>query len=122
MIHEFVNLPWHDAELKEIIIDRNYDDIIKILIRWPDDYGGQCKYLEFVNCYAFKAEMNFGIIPPDFILDAECVSESQELIEIKNKWKKMGQDLKLYCYKIVTNSTNSSIKIFAQNYRIIEVE
>ena len=47
MIQEFNDLPWHDAELKEIIVDRTQKDRVKILIRWPEAHGGNCVFMEF---------------------------------------------------------------------------
>lgn len=115
----FNDLPWHDAELKDIIIDRS-QDIVKILVHWPESYGDNCAYIEFLNCYALKADMNFGIVPPDWILDAECIEESKELEDIKKTWAKMGIEIPgLRCYKLNTNSTNSDIKFFALDFHVI---
>jgi hypothetical protein len=95
-------------------------DNVRILIRWPEDYGAHCAFIEFFDCYALQADMHFGIFPPDFILDAECVLQSQELDNIKKVWIKMGLDISgLHCYKITTNSTNSIINIFALGFRVI---
>ncbi|CRX39349.1 conserved hypothetical protein [Estrella lausannensis] len=64
--------------------------------------------------------MHFGFVPPDFILKAECIQQSNELDDIKRTWKKMSVDLSnLNCYQISTNSTNSLISIFALGFRII---
>lgn len=118
----FNDLPWHDAELKEIIIDSAKKDNICILIRWPEEYGGCCACIEFLNCYGFQGDMHFGIIPPDFILEAECIKQSQELDNIQKIWKKMGLDLSgLNCYRITTNSTNSIINIYALDFKVIEI-
>lgn len=74
----------------------------------------------FFGCYAFNANMHFGINPPDFILDAECITQSHELDNIKKNWLKMGSDLsKLCCYRIITNSTNSIIDIFSLGFKVI---
>lgn len=122
MNQEFNDFPWHDAELKEIIIDRKENDIIKILINWPEDFEFSTTYIEFFSCYAFHSNMNFGIIPPDTILEAACIIQSEEINKIRNTWFKMGLNLpQLYCYKIITNSTNSVINIFALGFRIIPI-
>ena len=122
MIQEFNDCPWHDAELKEIVVDRVQSDTVKILIRWPEDHGGHSVFIEFLNCYAFQADMHFGFIPPDFILEAECIQHSQQLDNIKKKWAKMGLNISgLNCYKIITNSTNSTIDIFALDFRILDI-
>lgn len=122
MIQEFNDLPWHDAELKEIIIERNQKENIKILIRWPNYFGAHCVFIEFTDCYAFQSDMHFGIVPPDFILEAKCICESQELDNIKKIWAKMGLDLSgLHCFRIITNSTNSTINIFALGFQMINM-
>ena len=65
--------------------------------------------------------MNLGMVPQIIFLTAECISESQELIGIKNKWTKMGLELNINCFTIVTNSTHSTLKIFSENLKIIEM-
>lgn len=122
MIQNFNDLPWHDAELKEIIINRAQKDNIQILIRWPEEYGAQSACIEFFDCYAFQGDMHFGFVPPDFILGAECIQQSKELDNIKKIWKKMNLDIsRLQCYRIITNSTNSTINIYALGFQITEV-
>ncbi|WP_059359076.1 hypothetical protein [Parachlamydia acanthamoebae] len=115
----FNDLPWHDANLKYIHIDRSdpdNQDIVKILVEWPD---GLASIIEFHDCYALKANMNFGIVANESILAAECLMDSDELNLIHNKWLKMGAKLKsLKCFSINTNSTNSTIDIFAKSYEI----
>ena len=44
MIQEFNDLLWHDAELKEIIIERDQNENIRILIRWPNHFGANCVF------------------------------------------------------------------------------
>lgn len=120
MTQEFNTFPWHDAELKEIIIDRDNKDVIKVLIHWPENYGNHSEVIEFFDCYALQTDMHFGIVPPDYILDAECIIESKELDNIKKTWAKMGLNLPgLKCFRITTNSTNSIIDIYALGFRII---
>lgn len=119
MIQEFNDLPWHDAELKEIILKRDQNDIVRIIIRWPDYYEASTVIIDFIDCYALQADMHFGVVPPDCILEANCIDESQELNNIKKIWAKIGLDLSgLHCYQIKTNSTNSIISIFALGFEI----
>jgi len=121
MIQEFNDLPWHDAELIEIIIDRSRKDNVRLLIKWPEEYGGIRVSIEFYSCYGLEANMHFGIVPPDFILEAECISQSLKLDDIKKTWKQMGLDLtELYCFRITTNSTNSTINIFSRGFQMKE--
>lgn len=123
MHNNFDDLPWHDANLKYIHIDRSdpgNQDTVKILVEWPD---GLASIIEFIDCYALKANMNFGIVANESILTAECLMDSEELNLIHNKWLKMGAKLKsLKCFRINTNSTNSLIDIFAKSYEITDVQ
>ena len=116
----FNELPWHDAELKEIHIDRNDPGIIDevcIVIGWPD---GSVNQIIFHDCYACVTQLNFGIIATETIDSANCLGASSEIDEIRNKWMKIGTDIEaLKQYKIVTNSTNSHISIIALGFRII---
>ena len=83
MIQKFNDLPWHDAELKEIVINRSQShDKVKILVEWPEAYEGGTVEIEFFGCYAFQSDMHFGIMPPDSILDAECTQNSIYLDKI----------------------------------------
>ena len=120
MNENFNDLPWHDATLKNIEINRmnpGEHDIITLLISWPD-----CNYnsvVEFSDCYAFTANMNFGVIASETILTAECLNESEELKHIRNLWLKVNIDLHdLKCFKIKTNSTNSIINILSLNFKV----
>jgi hypothetical protein len=116
----FNHLPWHDACLKFIYIDRQNpgeNDVVKILVDWPEEQGSS--YIEFSDCYAFKANMNFGIVACESILFAKCFTDSEVLNSIRKEWSTLGVDLKeLKCFEITTNSTNSIISIYALNFKI----
>ncbi|WP_232503191.1 hypothetical protein [Parachlamydia acanthamoebae] len=117
----FDDLPWHDANLKDIHIDRSDPgnrDTVEILVEWPD---GLISTIEFYDCYALKANMNFGIAANESIFTAQCLIDSDELNLIRNDWLSMGAKLEsLKCFRINTNSTNSLIDVFAKNYRITD--
>ncbi|PJD95257.1 MAG: hypothetical protein CK425_09075 [Parachlamydia sp.] len=119
----FDDLPWHDANLKSIHIDRSdpgNQDTVKILVEWPDDLAS---IIELYDCYALKANMNFGIVANESILTAKFLMDSEELHLIHNKWLKMGAKLKsLKCFRINTNSTNSLMEIFAKSYDIKDLQ
>ncbi len=121
MISKFNHLPWHDANLQHIFIDRQNpgeQDIVKLLIHWPDDQGAST--LEFYDCYFLNLNMNFGIIACESILKAECVDDSDELRIFRKEWQSVGVNLdNLKCFKIITNSTNSTITVYALRFQII---
>ncbi len=114
MKNRFNKLHWHDAELQNIHIDRSdpgKKDQVVLTICWPNKKKSE---VIFNNCYAFRAHMNFGIIAEETIIFAEYIESSEELNEIRRSWKKIGVDLSdLGQYKIKTNSTNSSLMIYA---------
>jgi hypothetical protein len=124
MTIKFNDLPWHDADLQAVYIDRRKpgdQDVIKLQIVWPDN--NYSSTIEFHDCYAFKANMNFGIVACESILAAECLYDSEELNFIRKQWEKSTANLKdLKCFKITTNSTNSVINIFALDYQITNQE
>ncbi len=116
----FNDLPWHDAILKNIEIDRRTpgeQDIIELLVAWPNyNYNS---IVEFFDCYAFTANMNFGVIACETIMTAECLYESEELKSIRDLWLKVNVDLQdLKHFKIITNSTNSVVNIFSLNFKV----
>lgn len=119
MIQEFNDLPWHNANLQFVYIDRQKpgeQDVIKLLIDWPD--GNSSSTIEFYDCYALSMNMNFGIIACESILSAECAVDSKELNSIRVEWLKVGVNLAdLKHFKIITNSTNSIINIYALTFR-----
>lgn len=120
MNENFNDLPWHDACLRSINIDRQKpgeQDVVQLIVDWPDNSCSSC--IEFFDCYAFISHMNFGIQATETVLNANCSSETEELNSIRKKWLKIGVDLKhLKCFEICTNSTNSLIKIFALGFRM----
>lgn len=117
----FNDLDWHDAKLVSILIDRSNPgerDTIILQIEWPD--SDVTSSLEFYECYALSANMNFGIVADESILKAECFMNSEELELIRTKWGKVGVALEsLKCYRINTNSTNSLINIYSLGFRIL---
>lgn len=121
MIEEFNDFPWHDAELREIIIDRVNSDIVSVSVVWPDDIAkDKCTHIEFFDCYAFRSEMNFGMYGPDSLMEATCVNNSEELDTLRSIWKEMRIDLHdVHCFRFETISTGSVFKIFAKGYRVV---
>lgn len=114
---KFNSLPWHDAELLSISIDRSNagnNDTITFVVKWPD---GSQNHLVFNDCYLFDARMNFGVAAEESILEAMCLDEGGQISDIKSKWQSLGVALdNIRCYRIITNSTNSQIDIYALSY------
>ncbi|MEP3245481.1 MAG: hypothetical protein ABJN40_01660 [Sneathiella sp.] len=117
---KFDSLQWHDAELLSISIDRSNagnNDTVSIAVRWPD---GSQNNVVFRDCYLLDAVMNFGVIAEESILEAICLDTGRRISEIKRNWEKLGVNLEgISCYRIVTNSTNSQIDIYAMSFILL---
>ena len=114
---KFNNLSWHDAIIKNIIIDRNNpgkNDSIKIEIVWND---GQCNILSFEDVYWADLDMNFGVICEESIYRAHAEGkENEEVKSLYKRWRGLINNIDLYFYEIETNSTGSRIRIIAQRF------
>lgn len=119
---KFNSLPWHDAELRSISIDRSdagNSDTVELVVKWPN---GIINCITFSDCFSFDAQMNFGIVAEETILDAVCLVESDKISAIKDKWAPLGAPLESICsYRLSTNSTNGQIEICAMSYTLEEV-
>lgn len=114
---EFQDLPWHDAEILSIFIDRENAgerDTVRLSMRWPD---GAESAVVFSDCYALSTMMNFGVIAPESVLSAAVVDSRDDVQEIRQRWSRVGVDLAgLRCYQLETNSTASKILIYALSF------
>lgn len=113
-MNNFLNLPWHDAEILSIVINREDDehqDVVTIYVRWPDTTEST---ISFTNCYGLIAHMNFGVIGIESVRSALVLDNRDDIEEIRTKWWKVGVDLaNLKCFEIETNSTASKIEVYA---------
>jgi hypothetical protein len=115
----FVDLEWHDAVLLSLNIDRRAAgerDEVALLVEWPD---GREQTVRFIDCYAFDAQMNFGVIAPESIRAARCTADAPKLAQMRGVWTRLGVDLgDLRCFELTTNSTASEIRIFARRFEL----
>ena len=113
-MENFDNFEWHDSILRSIYINRTTSDTVVLELETMENIFK----VSFEDCYAFISNMNFGIMPPDTILNADVFLESTELTSIIDKWKKVGliiHDLKEF--RIETNSTASVLHFFAKSVK-----
>jgi hypothetical protein len=114
MTSAFEDLPWHDAAVLSIEIDRRQagvKDDVRIEMVWPD---GRLSTIVFLDCYALSASMNFGIVASETVRSATEAGDDSELERHRSKWSKLGVDLsKLRKFTIETNSTASTVVVFA---------
>lgn len=112
-------LPWHDAELLELTIDRRNAgecDEVQMHIRWPQ---GNENVLVFRDCYAMTAEMNFGIIATERVGSATLVFDDPDLDTIRSRWRPLGVSLdSLLCYRFEMSSTGSVIRVFSKRFSV----
>lgn len=115
----FNSLPWHDAELLELRVDRRNAgkcDEVRLRIVWP--HGDEAMLL-FRECYAMTARMNFGIIAEERIAGASLIEDDPGLTSIRDRWKPLGVSLEmLRCYRLETSSTSSVIQIYAKQFEV----
>ena len=115
----FNSLPWHDAELLELRVDRRSAaerDEVRLRVAWPQ---GDEATLLFRDCYAMTAKMNFGVIAEERIAGASLIDDDSGLISIRDRWKPLGVSLEmLRCYRLETSSTSSVIRIYAKQFEV----
>ena len=116
----FESFPWHDAELKELLVDRREPgerDVVQLLVAWPQ--GGESLFV-FRNCYAMTANMYFGIIAPERIGDASLLTDDQVLLSIRKRWRPLGVSLEeLRCYRFEMSSTGSDIRVYGLQFEVV---
>ena len=115
----FSCLPWHDAELLELSVDRRNAgerDEVRMRVVWPQ---GNEASLVFHDCYAMTAEMNFGVIAEERIANASVIEDDPGLTSLRDRWKPLGVPLEmLRCYRLETSSTSSVIRIYAKHFEV----
>ena len=118
----FDSLPWHDAELQELTINRREPgtrDEVRLQVVWRD--GGRAALL-FGECYGFTAEMNFGVIAEEQIAAASIIEDDPYLISLRDRWKTLSVSLDLLrCYQFETSSTGSIIRIYAMEFAVVNL-
>ena len=119
----FDSFPWHDAELKELLVDRRESgerDVVQLLVAWPQ--GGESIFM-FHDCYAMTATMNFGIIATESIGNASLVTDDENLLSIRERWRPSGVSLEaLRCYRFDMSSTGSDIRIYALRFEVVSTD
>lgn len=114
----FQDLPWHDATILAIEIDRRRPglaDEVSLSMRWPDDRYSQIKFLE---CYGLEAMMNYGVIAAETVRTAVERDDTDGLGRIRDRWRNLDVDLSwLRSFTIETNSTASTITVFARDWQ-----
>jgi len=116
----FNELEWHDAVIKNIIIDRSnpgYNDMIEMLIIWPSGIENK---LTFKDVYFANLSLNFGVVAYESIMTASIVDSSDpDLLNVIQLWERhYGVILEMSGFEILTNSTGNIIRIFALSFEI----
>jgi hypothetical protein len=119
----FNSLPWHDAVLMELLVDRRNAgerDEVRVRLAWPQ---GLETTIVFRDCYAMTADMYFGIIATERIGCASIIQDDPGLTLIRERWKPLGVSLEsLCCYRIQMSSTGSVIQIYASQFEVVSME
>lgn len=117
----FNDLEWHDAVIKNIIVDRNNPgnkDTIEISIVWP---SGKKNKIVFNNVYYANLSLGFGVVADEVVSEAQVSYDNDDhLAEIKSMWSKHYTAIEnIKAYKISTSSTGSIIKVIAFSFDIM---
>jgi hypothetical protein len=118
-MNDFYGFYWHDAEIKEIIIDRHNPgkkDEIQFNILFPDKK--KVGHFIFEKVYYASFDLNFGIIADETILRVSLLENDEDLAILYSDWKGHLDHVKLNVYSIELNSTGGKIKIIATNFRV----
>jgi hypothetical protein len=119
----FDSFPWHDAELRELLVDRRESgerDVVQMLVAWPE--GGESKFV-FHDCYAMTANMYFGIIATERLGNASLIADDEGLLSIRERWRSSGVSLEeLRCYRFELSSTGSDIRVYAQRFEVVSID
>jgi len=119
MILEFNELPWSDATLVAVSVDRsnpgNHDEVV-VHVRWPD---GRNEQVTFVECRGARLALNFGVLGEDTIERAYVDDGSEVLADCRQRWAASGVLLpELQCFRIETCTTGSSLDILAMSWQV----
>jgi hypothetical protein len=118
-MNDFYDFYWHDAEIKEIIIDRHSPgkkDEIQFNILFSDKKKVICFIFEKVYYASF--DLNFGIVAPETIRTVSMLENDENLAILYSNWKGHLDHVKLNVYSIELNSTGGKIKIIATKFRV----
>jgi hypothetical protein len=118
-MNNFNDFYWHDAIIKDIIIDR-HNPGKKDEIQFNILFSGKRKIIHFIfeEVYYAFFNLNFGIIADEAIRYASILNDGIDLSNFYLKWKGLMDDVKLNVYCIELNSTGGMIKIIAKNFRV----
>ncbi len=116
----FEDFYWHDAIIKNIVINRNspgIKDEIEMEIIFPNN--NERVNFVFEDVYWAKMNLNFGIIADESILQA-CLlkKDDKDLINLCSLWEGNISSAELNIYEILLNSTGGEIKIIARRFKI----
>jgi hypothetical protein len=119
MILEFNELPWSDATLVAVSVDRSNpgnQDEVAVHVRWPDGCNARVVFLE---CRSARLALNFGVLGEDAIERAYVDEGSEVLADCRQCWAASGVLLpELQCFRIETCTTGSSLNILAMGWRV----
>ena len=117
MSERFDELHWHDAVILSIEIDRRHPgekDEVLLAVQWSDE---QRERIRFFGCYGLEASLNFGVVAAETVMTADEFEDTERLKGIRDQWSRLGVDLSaLRCFVIKTNSTASTIAVYAQGW------
>ncbi len=115
----FNNYDWHDTIVESIVIDRNnpgINDTVKFNVIWPNSVKN---IILLTNVYWASFNMNFGVVSPETLFSAHVSTDDQSILNLKKQWKGQLDKFNLNCFVFEFNSTNSLLKIIAEDFTIL---
>ena len=113
----FDMLPWHDAVLLGVRLDRRASrrkDEVVLEVEWPD---GVQEEVRILDAYHADLSLNFGVVGGETIRQGNVSDTGRELDAVRQKWLRLGVDLgDLRVFRVTTNSTASEIRVFARAF------
>lgn len=114
----FEDLPWHDATLLELRVDRRrpgHVDEVTLSMRWP---RGARSTIRFVECFKLIANMNFNMDVDECVLTATESDDDEALRQQREIWSTSGANVtSLKVFRIELNSTGGAITVVARGWR-----
>lgn len=120
MNSSITSLPWNEAELLEMTIDRRHPgrrDEVQFRMKWAD---GSKSTVVFGECYAMLAQMNFGVTCTEKIVSVEQLADEPGLAQIRAHRSAAGESMDdVSCFRIKTAPTGDVIRIYAREFKVL---
>ena len=116
-MHNFESLPWHDAQLLSLSVERKTDaraNEVTITVRWPNDIVSD---IHFPGCVEMDVSWHLVVHGPDAIDWGEESPNHRLVQEFVTTWAPIGDvDPNLTAFCIRTNNSVSDLTFVAAGF------